>query len=184
VKVREAVLAYLLSAGIACSDQATPYDAALAAAVLSDEANTGTITHAPSDSTDTTNYQAEGWWLGRDDRSPRERWRFSADFQRFTSGVLVLRLDTLLVRNRQQPPFLSARADSVAVRGLRKSERLATHCQVIGHRTDDRLLGLMPDSTSERWMTPRLAWFVDTVAARFRRMKPGVLTCRLAENPD
>jgi hypothetical protein len=160
------------------------YEAMIVSRVLPDEPMTAAITLAPNDTADITNYQAEAWWLGRDDRSPRERWRFSADFERYASGALVLKLDTLIVRDRQQPPFHTAKADSIAVRGLRPLERFATRCRVIAHRTDDRLLGLLSDSTSERWRTPRLAWFVDTMASRFRRVKPDSLACWLAGNPD
>jgi len=160
------------------------YEADLVALVIPDGGASAAVTLAPGDTTDITNYQAQGWWLGRDDTSPRQRWRFAADFARFTSGVAVLRLDTLLVRDQQDPPFHSALADSVAVGGLRTVERLATTCRVVGHRTDDRIIGLVRDSTPERWMTPRLAWFVDTTRSRFRRIRPDSLACWLAPNPD
>ena len=160
------------------------YEAAVRASVLPDETSAGAARLAPSDTIDTSNYQAAAWWMGRDDSSPRHRWRFSAEFARYTSGVVVFKLDTLLVRDQQRPPFNSATADSIAVGGLRKPERLSTVCRVAGHRSDDRILGLMPDSTSGRWIPPRLAWFVDTVTSRFRRMKPDGLACRLDGEPD
>jgi hypothetical protein len=166
------------------SAKGTTYEIALAQRVLPDEPPTIVISLTPSDTIDTANYQAAGWWLGYNDSSARGRWRFSADFERFASGVLVLRLDTLLFRDQLQPPFSSARADSIAVGGLREKERLATRCSVVGYHTDDRILGLMPDSSSERWMTPRMAWLVDTVASRFRRISTDVLTCWRAPNPD
>lgn len=74
------------------------YEAGLMARVLPDGAPTAPITLAASDTIDTTNYRAEGWWMGHNDGSARGRWRFSLDFARFTSGVVVLRLDTLLER--------------------------------------------------------------------------------------
>ena len=160
------------------------YEAHLAALVLPDGGAAAAVNLAPSDSTDMTNYQAQGWWLGRDDTSPRRRWRFSAGFERFTSGVVALRLDTLLVRDQQEPPFNTTHADSVAVGGLHPVERLATTCRVVGHRPDDRIIGVVRDSTPERWTTPRLAWFVDTAQSRFRRVKPDSLACWLAPNPD
>lgn len=160
------------------------YEAELRASLLDGSARTALVTLAPGDTVDISNYQAAAWWLGRDDGSSRQRWRFSAEFARYASGVLVLKLDTLLARDQQQPPFHTALADSIAVRGLGVPERLSTYCRLTGYRPDDRMIGVMRDSTSGRWKRPRLAWFVDTAASRFRGIKPDRLACRLDEEPD
>lgn len=159
------------------------YEAALAASTLPDEKTQPRVTLAATDETDVSNYQSSGWWLGWDGSSPNPG-RFSADFVRFTSGVLFLKLDTTLVRNRTDPPFDTKLADSVAVRGLAKTERFATDCRFGAHPADERLTGLLPDSTPDKWMRARLAWMFDTVSARIRRMKPDSISCMLSQNPD
>jgi hypothetical protein len=159
------------------------YRAALAANILPDEKTEPRVTLAASDETDASNYQSSGWWLGWDGSGARSP-RFSADFNRFTSGVLLLKLDTTLLRNRTGPPFDTKLADSIAVRGLGRTERFATDCRFSAHSVDERLTGLVPDTTPERWMRPRLAWLFDTVAARIRRMRPDSISCILSPNPD
>lgn len=161
------------------------YRAALVANILPDEKTEPRVTLAASDETDVSNYQSSAWWLGwgkggSDAKSPR----FSADFDRFTSGVLLLTLDTTLLRNRTEPPFDTKLADSIAVQGLRRTERFATDCRFSTHPVDERLTGLVPDTTPERWMRPRLAWLFDTVSARIRRIRPDSISCMLLPNPD
>jgi hypothetical protein len=155
------------------------YEAHLAANLLPDDRSDRPVTLAATDETDVTNYQSSGWWLGSEAKP-----RFSADFNRFTSGVLFLKLDTTLVRNRTEPPFDTKLADSIAVRGLGKTERFATECKYAQHSVDKRLTGLVPDTTPEEWMHPRLAWLFDTVVARIRRMRPDLVACALPSNPD
>lgn len=155
------------------------YEARLAANFLPDEKSDRPVTLAPTDETDVSNYQSSDWSLGSEAKP-----RFSADFNRFTSGVLFLKLDTTLVRNRTEPPFDTKLADSIAVRGLGKTERFATDCKYAQHSVDERLTGLVPDTTPEKWMHPRLAWIFDTVAARIRRMRPDSIACALQSNPD
>ena len=159
------------------------YRAALAANILPDEKTEPRVTLAASDETDASNYQSSGWWLGWDGSGAKSP-RFSADFDRFTSGVLLLKLDTTVVRNRKEPPFDTKLADSIAVRGLGRTERFATNCRFNAHSVDERLTGLVADTTPERWMRPRLAWLFDTVAARIRRIRPDSISCILAPNPD
>ena len=173
------------------SDKPTPpagdsaYRAALAANVLPDEKTEPRVTLAASDETDVSNYQSSGWWLGwGSDGSVAKSPRFSADFVRFTSGVLLLKLDTTHVRNRTEPPFDTKLADSIAVRGLGTSERFATDCRFSAHSVDERLTGLVPDTTPEKWMRPRLAWLFDTVSARIRRIRPDSISCILSPDPD
>jgi hypothetical protein len=155
------------------------YEARLAVNLLPDEKSGQPVTLTATDETDMSNYQSSGWWLGSEAKP-----RFYADFNRFTSGVLFLKLDTTLVRNRTQPPFATKLADSVAVRGLGKTERFATDCRFGAHSADERLTGLVADTTPERWMRPRLAWLFDTVSARIRRMRPDSISCALSSNPD
>lgn len=161
------------------------YNASLVSSVLPDEQARVRVTLAANDETDMTNYQSSGWSLGWDnDVSDTKPPRFSADFVRFTSGVLILKLDTGLVRNRPEAPFDTKLADSIAVRGLGITERFATDCKFGIHVPDERLTGLVPDTTPERWMRPRLAWLFDTASARIRRIKPDSISCALSSNPD
>ena len=65
------------------------YAAALAASTLPDEKTEPRVTLAASDETDVSNYQSAGWWLGYENHGSNPKPpRFSADFARFTSGVL------------------------------------------------------------------------------------------------
>jgi hypothetical protein len=161
------------------------YRTTLAANILPDEKTGPPVTLAAGDETDVSNYQSSGWWLGWvGGGSNSKPLRFSADFDRFTSGVLLLKLDTALVRNRKEPPFETKLADSIAVRGLGKTERFATDCRFGAHRVDERLTGVVPDSTPDRWMRPRLAWLFDTVSARIRRVRPDSISCMLSQSPD
>ena len=173
---------------IAANNPVMPSDdsactAALDANILPNEKTEPRVTLAPTDETDVSNYQSSGWWLGWDGSNAKSP-RFSADFVRFTSGVLLLKLDTTLARNRTEPPFDTKLADSIAVRGLGKTERFATDCKFGTHSVDARLTGLVPDSMPERWMRPRLGWLFDTVSAKIRRIRPDSLSCILASDPD
>ena len=159
------------------------YAAAVKASVLPNQKTESRVTLAPTDETDVSNYQSSGWWLGWDGSGAKSP-RFSADFVRFTSGVLLLKLDTTLIRNRTEPPFDTRLADSIAVQGLRKTERFATDCKLGTHSVDARLTGLVVDTIPEKWMRPRLAWLFDTVSARIRRIKPDSLSCVLTSDPD
>src|SRR5436305_11193055 len=89
--------------------------------------------------------------------------RFLSDFSRFSSGVLVVTLDTTLVRNQSEAPFDTKRADSIAVRDLGKTERFSTDCKFGAHSRDERINGVVPDTTPEQWMRPRLAWLLATL---------------------
>ena len=160
------------------------YDAALTQIILPDDAPTAGILLSAADSTDLSNYQSAAWWMGDVNNAGAVWPRFALDFERFTSGVLILRLDTLLVRDQQQPPYDLTQADSIAVGGLRKTERLAMRCRMNGYQGDHRIVGLMPDSSTERWFKPRMAWLVDTLQARFRRVRVDPLSCWLDPNPD
>jgi hypothetical protein len=163
----------------------SPYAFALAANILPDEKAALQVRLAASDETDVSNYQASGWWLGPDMDGPNAKPpHYSADFVRFTSGVLLLKLDTTLVRNRTEPPFDTKVADSIAVRGLGRAERFATDCRFGAHPVDERLTGVVPDSVPDRWMKARLAWLFDTVSARIRRVRPDSISCMLSANPD
>jgi hypothetical protein len=161
------------------------YAAALTANILPDEKTGSPVTLAPTDETDMSNYQSGGGWLGYSEPGTRPKaMRFLADFTRFTSGVLLLTLDTTLVRNQTDPPFDSKLADSIAVRGLGKTERFSTDCKFGARSRDERLNGLVPDTTPNKWMRPRLAWMFDTVSARIRRIRPDSISCMLLPDPD
>jgi hypothetical protein len=159
------------------------YESLLVAELLPDDRRNAPPTLAATD-TSTINYQAEGWWMILGDRTPRQRSRFSANYERYTSGLAILSLDTLIEREKAQPPFDTSPADKVATRGLRELERVASKCRFGQHETDERILGIVGDTTPDVWMRPRVAWFVDTMTSRFRSMRPDALTCRLAPNPD
>lgn len=161
------------------------YNALLAVSILHGEETDPPVRLAPTDETDMSNYQAAGWWLGYNkDGSRPKSVRFSADYSRFTSGVLLLTLDTSLVRNQTEAPFDTQRADSIGVRGLGKNERFSTDCKFGAHSVDERINGLVPDTTAEKWMRPRLAWLFDTAYARIRRIRPDSISCMLMPDPD
>lgn len=145
----------------------------------------GCAAPSPEDETDTSNYQAAYWHFGSTEDSPqRSLARFSAGFERYTSGALIVTLDTALDRFHLGPPYLTSRTDSIMVRGLGKTERFANDCRVGTQPRDARLLGVVRDSTPLLWTVPRLAWTIDSVAAKFRPIRTDSLLCSLRENPD
>jgi hypothetical protein len=161
------------------------YDALLARSILPEEKAGLPLTLAPTDETDMSNFQSAGWWLvSNKDGSRPNSMRFLGDFSRFTSGLLVLTLDTTLVRNQTEGPFDTKRADSIAVPGLGKTERFSTDCRFAAHPLDERINGLVPDTTANKWMRPRLVWFFDTTSARIRRIRPDSISCMLMPDPD
>jgi hypothetical protein len=138
---------------------------------------------APSDTIDLSNYQSEGWWLGASEPiEVRKLWRFGMDAQRFSSGALIIKLDT--TTKRSEFPLESRTVDSIAVRGLRATERFASQCRFRLREIDQRLVGVTPDSAGEKWMRPRLAWFIDTLTARIRPMRPDSISCILLPTGD
>jgi hypothetical protein len=157
------------------------YNALLAANTLPEEKTAATVRLAPNDTIDMSNFQSSGWWLGVGKDGSR---RFSADYERYTSGMLVLTLDTTLVRNQRDAPFDTKRADSIAASGLGRTERFSSECKFGAHSTDERITGLVRDSTPEIWTRPRLAWLFDTAYARIRRMRPDSIACMLMPDPD
>lgn len=141
------------------------------------------VTLSPTDTLDGSNYQAAAWWMRGNDTSSRGRNRFALGYERYASGVLILKLDTLLERDRQQIPFETAIADSIAVAGLAPIEGIADECRR-GQQTDEHIVGLLPADTVGVWMRPRLAWFVDTLASRFRLVPTDSLSCWLPPDRD
>lgn len=137
-----------------------------------------------ADTTDGKNYQAAAEWMQGNDTSSRRRNRFTLGWERYASGVLIVRLDTLLDRHRQQSPFATVLADSVGHAGLARAEVVADQCRLAGYEPEQRLVGVLPDDTVGVWMRPRLAWFVDTIATRIRRMRPDSLACWLIPDRD
>ena len=138
----------------------------------------------PRDTIDFTNYQSEGGWLGVTDiTAPWSDRRFFTYATRYSSGVMVFTLDTA-VRQGSQDELDSRRVDSIAVRGLRPTERFANRCKFGSREVDDRLMGVTPDSVPEKWMRPRLAWFVDTLTVRIRRIRPDSVSCILLPTGD
>jgi hypothetical protein len=139
-----------------------------------------------SDREDVSNYQSAGWLIGRtEDLDAHTPVRFSAGFARHTSGLLVVKLDTSADRPlKTEPPFHHVLADSIVVRGLGRRERFARTCRLGTRPVDGQVVGVLPDSVPERWSRPRLAWSIDTAAARFRAMATDSVTCMLEPNPD
>lgn len=161
------------------------YNAFLSASIVPEEKAGPPLTLATTDETDMSNYQSAGWWLGINKNGSRPNsMRFLADFSRFTSGLLVLILDTTLVRNQTEAPFDTKRADSIAVPRLGKTERFSTDCKFGAHPLDERINGVVPDTTANKWMRPRLVWLFDTVSARIRRIKPDSISCMLMPDAD
>lgn len=164
--------------------EAAQYRQRILASVLPDLGVVETVRPTADDTTSLTNYQAASWRLGDEDTFPTKNpVRFFANFDRFTSGVLVLTLDTALTRTMREPPFESRVADSISIRGLGRRERFAVQCQFGTHQIDDQIVGVVRDTISEQWQRARLAWLFDTSTARIRPMRPDSVSCRLL-NPD
>jgi len=155
------------------------YEGKVDASLLTEERESALPVHpTSSEETDLSNYQAGGWSFSYDTASTRRAlFHYYMNYDRFTSGVLIVTLDTAAA--------LDARpADSLAIAGLGSRERFAEHCRFGGYRPDDRIIGVVRDSTPERWMPARLAWLIDGRSARLRAMRPDSVACKLDEDPD
>ena len=138
----------------------------------------------PADETDKSNYQAEyNHFGGGMDPIDHNVERFSVGYERFTSGALIVTLDTSLVRTEVGPPYYFRLADSILVRGLAKTERFTIDCQAGGH-WDRRILGLLRDSIRHQLARPRLAWMIDTAAGKLRGIKTDSLSCAIRGDPE
>jgi hypothetical protein len=158
------------------AQQDSSYREELLSYSLPDARTTTPLILAPSDTIDLSNYQSEGWWLGASEPiEVRKLWRFLMDATRFSSGALILKLDT--AANRSDSSVDLHTVDSIAVRGLRPSERFASTCRFKSRQVDHRLVGVTPDSVPEKWMRPRLSWFIDTLSVRIRRIRPDSISC-------
>jgi hypothetical protein len=139
---------------------------------------------APTDDTDVTNVQGSSMRLGRDAGADAGRPVFSVDFTRYSSGALIMTLERSPVGQAAENLSDVKPSDSIAVAGLGPTERVGSECRLGSRRRNELVMGVVPDSTRMHWMRPRLAWLVDTVAARFRRIRPDSVSCLLWEDPD
>jgi hypothetical protein len=127
---------------------------------------------------------SDGWIVGYDEGVPNSGSRFEAGGDRYSSGFLVVRLDTALTRvYPAEPPHERARADSLVISGLKVGETFARLCKVGSTISKGQTAGLMRDTVTEQWLKPRLAWFFDTVAVRIRAIPTDSILCML-EMPD
>ncbi len=155
------------------------------ASLLPDVRDGRPVRPTASDDTDLRNYQGGGGRLGVDqDDIGRVPVRFFSNYTRFTSGVVTITLDTTLDGHRQRPPFDFQAADSIAVAGLQRTDRVATTCRLGGYDSDERIIGVVRGDARGRWMPARIAWFLDTAAVRIRRMQPTAIACIRDEDPD
>lgn len=125
-----------------------------------------------------------GWIIGRDENVPNSGSRFSGHADRYRSGALVIYLDTSFKRAYPgEAPHEYAHADSLVVRGLAAGETFAEFCKVGSTLALGHTAGLMPDTVTEQWLRPRLAWSFDTVSVRIRAVPTDSISC-LLEMPD
>jgi hypothetical protein len=157
---------------------------ALTSLVLPDGTSTAMVTLSPTDETDVTNAQGASMRLGSDADADAGRPVFSVDFTRFSSGALIMTLERSPVGQAAENLSDIKPSDSIAVAGLGPTERVGSECRLGSRRRNELLMGVVPDSTRMHWMRPRLAWLVDTVSARFRRIRPDSVSCVLWEDPD
>jgi hypothetical protein len=94
--------------------------------------------------------------------------RFLATALRYTTGKLVLLLDTAY----------RGHADSITIAGLAQHETLANHC-LIGPEFDARVVGIVRDTVREKLIKPRLAWMFDTLSLRIRAIPVKSVSCIL-----
>lgn len=160
------------------------YWLALTSLALPNDTNTKPVKLAPTDETDVTNLQGSSMRLGRDADADAGRSVFSVDFTRYSSGALIMTLERSPVGQAAENLSEVKPSDSIAVAGLGLTERVGSECRLGSRRRNELLMGVVPDSTRMHWMRPRLAWLVDTVAARFRRIRPDSVSCLLWEDPD
>ena len=126
----------------------------------------------------------DGWIVGRDEGVPNSGSRFVVRGYRYRSGRLVIRLDTALTRvYPAEPPYKWAPADSLVNTGLGVGETLARLCKVSGTISKGQTAGLMRDTTTEQWLQPKIAWFIDTVSVRIRAIPTDSVLCMI-EMPD
>ena len=165
--------------------QGAEYERDVLASLLPDVREGPRLRPTVSDDTDLSNYQGGGGRLFVDEESVgRIPVRFFSNFNRFTSGILIITVDTTLDGRRLAPPFDSQTADSIAIGGLRRTERVATTCRFGAYDHDERIIGLLRSDARARWMPARAAWFLDTAAVRIRRLRPTSVTCIRDEGPD
>jgi hypothetical protein len=161
------------------------YERAVRASFLPDAREGPPVRPTASDDTDLSNYQGGGGRMFVDEEDiGRVPVRFFTNFDRFTSGVVIVTVDTTLDGHRQRPPFDSRMADSIAVAGLRPRERVATTCRFGTYDRDERIIGVLRSDARQRWMPARIAWFLDTTAVRIRNIRPTSVTCIRDEGPD
>jgi len=160
------------------------YERVLAARLLPDTREDPPVHLSPTDETDLSRYQGAGWQIGpAAEQVAASQARFSARFDRFTSGVMTITLDTTLARHGLTAPVDAAPVDSIAIAGLGRRERVALTCRLAGFERDDRIIGLLSNETTERWMPVRRAWVLDTTQMRIRPIRTVGVSC-LREEPD
>lgn len=151
----------------------------------SDQAANAPATAVPSSiSNQPTLYHTDEWIVGRQegiDRNPSSSFLAGAD--RYQSGVLVIRLDTLRNRAQTGGPYEWARAESTVVRSVGAREQIAQTCKTGAALQYGQIAGLIPDTVTEQWTSPRLAWLFDTVSVKIRAIPPDSVLCIL-EMPD
>ena len=94
--------------------------------------------------------------------------RFQATALRYTTGKLVLLLDTAR----------KGHADSITIIGLAQHEALANHC-LMGPEFDARIVGIMRDTVREKLINPRLARMFDTLSLRIKAIPVESVSCIL-----
>lgn len=150
----------------------------------SDQAANASDSTMPRSATSQVPQHSDEWIVGRKegvDRNHNPRFLAGADM--FQSGLLVIRLDTLRNRAKADALYDWSRADSTVIRGVGSREQIAQTCKVGEALQYGQVAGLMRDTLTEQWSSPRLAWLFDTVSLKIRPVSPDSVLCIL-EMPD
>lgn len=109
--------------------------------------------------------------------------RFLARSQYFSTGRLLLWLDTSITRAPQKEPRSHfTGVDSLTVAGLGANEFFTKYCRIGQGLADGRLGGLARTLVPEKWERPRLAWVFDTVLLRIRSIPTDSVSCAVPDS--
>lgn len=119
------------------------------------------------------------WIPGQpDERHYENRSRFLARAHYFSTGRLMLWLDTSITRTQQTEPSSDfAGVDSLTIAGLGATEFFTKYCRVGEGLADGQLGGVARTLVQEKWERPRLAWVFDTVKFRIRSVPTDSVSC-------
>jgi hypothetical protein len=101
--------------------------------------------------------------------------RFIVHMRRFSSGTLVIRLDSASIPSTSlEGPFYPA--DSVVVSNLAPHDRFTEGCR-LGSAPLAPRVGVVSDTAADQWSRPKYIWLLDTVSARIRQIPTDSASC-------